>query len=191
MRTFTAAGAAALVAAITAGGVAGAVAAGGAGTAAGSPASGSSRAVTSASVSGAAPKVTFQSSASQIETPSGTYQTISRAVFRSPAGPVTVRFSGNAYAMDWAGPDAIFVGRSYAAVLVRVLLDGAPLAPGAVTFGDNTGKVSVNQERPRAASFEWVGQLRPGAHRIDVQFRNRTTWDKGGMTQWSLVVQHP
>jgi len=93
--------------------------------------------------------------------------------------------------MDWGGPDARFVGRSYAAVLVRVLLDGAVLAPGVVTFGDNTGKISVNEARPRAASFEWVGQLRAGSHRVEVQLRNRTLWDKGGMTRRTLVVQHP
>jgi len=187
VRTVTATGAAALVAAIAAGGVV--ASATGIDT---RPAAASTpTARVFANVSGVAPKLTVQSSATPIETPSGTYLPISRAAFRSQAGPVTVRFSGDAYAMDWTGPNARFVGRSYSAVFVRVLLDGAVLAPGAVTFGDNTGKISVNAARPRAASFEWVGQLRPGNHRIEVQFRNRATWDKGGMTKWSLVVQHP
>jgi len=145
-----------------------------------------------APTTGIAPRLTIQSSAEPIETPSGTYLPITRATFRTPVeGPMTVRFSGAAHASDWTGPDARFVGRSYAALLVRVLLDGAPLAPGAVVLGDNTGKISVNAARPKAASFEWARQVPAGNHRVEVQFRNRRTWDIGGITRWSLVIQHP
>jgi hypothetical protein len=139
-----------------------------------------------------APRLTIQSSSEPIETPSGTYLPITRATFRTTVtGPMTVRFSGTAHASDWTGPDARFVGRSYAALLVRVLLDGAPLAPGAVVFGDNTGKVSINAARPKAASFEWAKEVTAGSHRVEVQFRNRRTWDIGGITRWFLVIQHP
>ena len=148
-------------------------------------------AVAPVTTAGVAPRVTAQTSAERIETPSGTYLRITQASFRSAAGPVTVRFSGNAYAIDWTGPDPRFVGRSYAALFVRVLLDGAVLPPGPVALADNTGKISVNAARPRAGSFEWVGRVPAGNHRVEVQFRNRTTWDIGGMTRWSLVVQHP
>ena len=149
--------------------------------------------VTSAAASTTiAPRLTIQSSTEPIETPSGTYLPITRATFRTTVeGPMTVRFSGTAHASDWTGPDARFVGRSYAALLVRVLLDGAPLAPGAVVFGDNTGKVSINAARPKAASFEWAKEVTAGSHRVEVQFRNRRTWDIGGITRWSLVIQHP
>jgi hypothetical protein len=145
-----------------------------------------------APTTGIAPRLTIQSSAEPIETPSGTYLPITRATFGTTVpGPMTVRFSGTAHASDWTGPDARFVGRSYAALLVRVLLDGTPLAPGAVVFGDNTGKISVNAARPKAASFEWAKQVPAGSHRLEVQFRNRRTWDIGGITRWSLVIQHP
>jgi hypothetical protein len=141
---------------------------------------------------GVAAQVTVQSSAEPVETPSGTYLRLTSASFRSTVpGPVTVRFSGNAYASDWTGPEPRFVGRSYAALLVRVLLDGAPLAPGTVTLGDNTGKIPVNAARPKAASFEWADRVAAGNHRVEVQFRNRRTWDIGGLTRWSLVIQHP
>jgi hypothetical protein len=150
-----------------------------------------STSVAAAVTTGVAPQITVVSSSEPIETPSGTYLRLTAASFRSTvAGPVTVRFSGNAYASDWTGPDPRFVGRSYAALLVRVLLDGAPLAPGTATLGDNTGKVSVNAARPKAASFEWTGSVPAGGHRIEVQFRNRSTWDLGGLTRWSLVIQH-
>jgi hypothetical protein len=149
------------------------------------------RSSVAATTTGVAPQLTIQSSSEPLETPSGTYLRVTTASFRSTvAGPVTVRFSGNAYASDWTGPDARFVGRSYAALLVRVLLDGAPLAPGPVTFGDNTGKISVNAARPKAASFEWADRVAAGNHRVEVQFRNRRTWDLGGLTRWSLVLQH-
>jgi len=187
MRTVIATSAAALVAAITAGGVA----ASATGLAAGPANAGTSAAPAFANTLRVAPGLTVRSSATPVETPSGTYLRVSGATFRSNEGPMAVRFSGNAYAIDWTGPDARFVGRSYSVLFVRVLLDGVVMAPGAVRFGDNTGKISVNAERPRAASFEWVGQVRPGSHWVEVQFRNRTKWDKGGLTRWSLVVQHP
>ena len=46
----------------------------------------------------------------------------------------------------------VLFGRSYAALYVRVRLDGAVLPPGPVALADNTGKISVNAARPRARS---------------------------------------
>lgn len=161
------------------------------GTTAMTAASGTSVAgVSMLSGGGTAPRLTVQSGAN-IETPSGTYLQVTRATFRSTAGPVTVRFSGSGYALDWTGPAPRFVGRSYSALLVRVLMDGAAMSPGAVAFADNTGKITVNERRARATSFEWVAQVPAGNHRVVVQFRNRAVWDVGGLERWSLVVQHP
>jgi hypothetical protein len=70
---------------------------------------------------------------------------------------VVVCFSGAGSELD-TNSLAAFVGRAYAAMGVRCF-NGVPLAPGRVTFLDNTGKIGVRAARPRAA---WAAPPKPG-----------------------------
>jgi hypothetical protein len=78
---------------------------------------------------------------------------------------------------------------------VRVLLNGAPLAPGAVTLLDNSGKIgersSLQGSRASAAAFDWAGTVSTGGPQtITVQFRNLHTWDSATLLRWTLTIVH-
>jgi hypothetical protein len=146
-------------------------------------------AATAVTGGGPAGVVEFQTG-NRIDTPSGTFQEVTSLTFTAAAGPLVVRFSGAGSELD-TNSLAEFVGRAYASMRVRVLLNGVPLAPGAVTFIDNTGKIRVRATRPRAASFEWAGTVSaPGQQTVAVQFRNLHSFDSATLTRWTLTVQH-
>ena len=130
----------------------------------------------------------------RIDTPSGKFMTVTSKTFTAGSGPIAVRFAGEGYEEDW-NAEAQFVGKSYAAMKVRVLLNGAPLAPGAVTLLDNSGKIgersSLQGSRASAAAFDWAGTVSTGGPQtIEVQFRNLRTWDSATLLRWTLTIIH-
>jgi hypothetical protein len=130
----------------------------------------------------------------RIDTPSGVFLPVTSQTFTAGNGPIVVRFSGEGLVEDWNSM-AGFVGKQYAAMKVRVLLDGVQLAPGAVTFVDNGGQIAqrspLASPRGRAAAFDWAGTVATtGQHTVTVEFRNLHTWDSATLLRWTLIVQH-
>lgn len=130
----------------------------------------------------------------RIDTPSGKFLPVVSRTFTAASGPIVVRFAGEGLVEDW-NSNAGFVGKSYAAMKVRVLLDGVPMVPGVVTFVDNAGRIGERSPlaRPRghAAAFDWAGIVATaGSHTVTVEFRNLHTWDSATLLRWTLTVQH-
>lgn len=142
---------------------------------------------------GATPKTEFRASDTRTETPSGAFITIESMTFAAQSGPVVVRYSATGYVQDRAKSGS-FVGKSFTCTYVRILLNGAVVDPGPVTFFDNTGKVGLDQwkyPRPTTASFTWVGTLAaPATVKVDVQVRAKASWDPTTILRDSLVVDH-
>lgn len=131
----------------------------------------------------------------RVDTPSGSFVTLTTQTITAGPGPIVVRFSGDGYAQDLNGQTVngqpVFLGRSYAAMRVRVLLNGAQMSPGRVNFIDNSGKIGVRSPRPTAGSFEWAGTVAAGGNQeITVQFRNLHVYDGAIVLRWTLVIQH-
>jgi hypothetical protein len=140
---------------------------------------------------GMAEKVAF-STGGTVSTPSGTFVTVATRTFNVTTGgsPVIVRFSASGFVQDF-GKGGVFVGKSYAALRVRVLLGSKALAPGAVKLFDNTGQIAVSKPRAVANSFEWVGlATSPGASTVKVQVANINAFDNAQINKWALVIQH-
>jgi hypothetical protein len=131
--------------------------------------------------------VNFKTS-QRVDTPSSTFlNTNSRVIVTPPtASLLAIRFSATGYEQDFNMGGA-FVGRKYAAMLVRVTVDGTPVGP-AVRFFDNTGKVGVRTPRPTVSSYEWVANVTGGTHDVRVQFRNLHTWDSATILKSTLTV---
>jgi hypothetical protein len=149
--------------------------------------------VTSGSASGPA-GVVETVTGDRIDTPSGRFMQVVSQSFTAGTGPIVVRFAGEGLVEDW-NEMAGFVGKEYAAMKVRVLVDGAPMEPGAVTFVDNGGRIGERSPLPRprgrAAAFDWAGTVASaGAHTVTVQFRNIHTWDSATLLRWTLTIQH-
>jgi hypothetical protein len=126
----------------------------------------------------------------RVDTPSGKFLKLASRTFTGSSGPVLVRFSGEGSDLD-SNAQAVFVGRSYAAMEVRVLLNGVPMAPGSITFLDNSGTIAVKKPHPAVASFEWAGTLSTGRRQtVTVQWRNLHTWDSATILRWTLAIQH-
>jgi hypothetical protein len=146
-------------------------------------------ALANTSGSGTAAQVEFKTGGA-ISTPSGTFLTIVTDSFTANPGPIVVRFSAVGDEQDWNAAPA-FVGRHYAAMRVRVLLNGSALAPGASTFIDNRGLRSARTPRPIAAGYEWAGMIGSGgAQTVRVQLANLHTFDMANLNHWTLVIQH-
>jgi hypothetical protein len=146
-------------------------------------------AVANTSGGGPAAQVEFKTGGA-ISTPSGTFLTIVSDSFSANPGPVLVRFSAVGSEQDWNRAPA-FVGRHYAAMRVRVRLDGAGLAPGASAFIDNRGVRADRVPRPIAAGYEWAGTIASGGtHTVRIQLANLHTFDMATINHWTLVIQH-
>jgi hypothetical protein len=146
-----------------------------------------------ASGGGTADLVKFKTGG-RVDTPSGTFLDVPNAsVTVSPAvgaQPLLIRFSASGYEQDY-NMGGSFVGKKYAAMLVRVLVDGTQVGP-VVRFFDNTGKVGVKTPRPTNASYEWATTVTGGGgpKQIKVQFRNLHTWDSATIVASTLAVQY-
>jgi hypothetical protein len=138
---------------------------------------------------GTAAQVEFKTGGA-VSTPSGTFLTIVSDSFTANPGPIVVRFSAVGSEQDWNRSPA-FVGRHYAAMRVRVLVNGAGLAPGASTFIDNRGVRADRTPRPIAAGYEWAGTIGSGGTQaVRVQIANLHTFDMANLNHWTLVIQH-
>jgi hypothetical protein len=138
---------------------------------------------------GSAPVVEF-STGTNVSTPSGQFLTIASKTFTANAGPILVRFNANGYVADF-GSGGTFVGQSYAALRVRVVIGTTVLSPGIVRFFDNTGKIAIQSPRPLANSFEWAATLgTSGSKTVRVQVANLNAFDMAQISAWSLAVQH-
>jgi hypothetical protein len=146
-------------------------------------------AIAGTSGGGTAAQVEFKTGGA-ISTPSGVFLTIATDSFSANPGPITVRFSAVGSEQDWNRAPA-FVGRHYAAMRVRVLLDGAGLAPGASAFIDNRGVRADRTPRPISAGYEWAGMIGTGGtHTVRIQLANLHTFDMATINHWTLVIQH-
>lgn len=139
--------------------------------------------------SGATGKVNFKTSTVLLETPSGTWQNVTSMTVTTASGPLVIRFDAQAYINDF-NSGANFDGTHYAATLIRVLLDGATVPPGAVRFTTNEGKRNVLDQAGQAVSFSWATTASSAAHTIKVQFRSLTTFDISGLRRWTLTADH-
>jgi len=130
----------------------------------------------------------------RVDTPSASFQPVLAKSFEAQRGVLVVRFSAEGCVQD-TNAQAQFVGRAYAAIKVRVLLNGVPLEPGAVTLIDNGGKIGepcgLSGKRASAASFEWGGLAgTAGTQTVEVQFRNINQWDSATLLRSTLAIQH-
>ncbi len=124
----------------------------------------------------------------RVDTPSGTFLNTGSAVTVTPSTPSTlaIRFSATGYEQDFNSGGS-FSGKRYAAMLIRVTVDGNPVGPG-VRFFDNTGKVGVQKPRPTVASYEWIANVSAASHTVRVQFRNLNTFDSATILNSTLTV---
>ncbi len=139
--------------------------------------------------SGTADQVTFRTS-NRVDTPSGSFINTGSQVTVNPAGagPMLISFSANGYEQDFNSGGG-FAGHKYAAMLVRVLVNGSQVGP-AVRFFDNTGKVGVQKPRPTTTSYEWAVNTTSGAKTVRVQFKNVNTFDNATILHSTLTVQN-
>jgi hypothetical protein len=134
-------------------------------------------------------QVDFQTSNVRLETPSGTWQNVTSMNVTTGSGPLVVRFDAQAYVNDF-NSGGTFDGTHYAATLVRALLDGAVLSPGAVRFTTNEGKRDIQDQSGQAASFTWAAKVTNGAHAVKLEFKSVTTYDLSGFVRWTLTADH-
>jgi len=126
----------------------------------------------------------------RVDTPSSTFLNTNSAVTVTPPTPSTlaIRFSATGYEQDFNSGGS-FAGKRYAAMLVRVTVDGLPVGP-VVRLFDNTGKVGVQKPRPTVSSYEWIANVSAGSHTVRVQFKNLNTFDNATILKSTLSVLH-
>jgi len=138
---------------------------------------------------GAAGDVEFQTGGG-VSTPSGSFITVATRSFTSGPGPIVVSFSAEGWDQDWTSGGS-FAGHNYAALRVRVLLNNTPVAPGAVVFFDNTGKITIRTPRPTSTSFDWAATMSSGGVKtVKVQVANLHTFDMAQINHYTLSIQH-
>jgi hypothetical protein len=140
-----------------------------------------------ASGNGIADHVNWKTSG-RVDTPSSTFINTTSVVTVTPPVPSTlaIRFSATGYEQDFSSGGS-FVGKHYAAMFVRVTVDGSPVGP-AVRFFDNTGKIGVQNPRPTVSSYEWIANVSTGSHTVRVQFKNLNTFDNATILKSTLTV---
>jgi len=126
----------------------------------------------------------------RVDTPSSTFLNTNSAVTVTPPTPSTlaIRFSATGYEQDFKSGGS-FAGKRYAAMLVRVTVDGLPVGP-VVRLFDNTGKIGVQKPRPTVSSYEWIANVSAGSHTVRVQFKNLNTFDNATILKSTLSVLH-
>jgi len=142
-----------------------------------------------ASDSGTSDKIAFKTGANA-STPSGSFINVpggSLSVSPTSAGPLVIRLSAEGSVRDLNSGGG-FSGHNYAAMFVRVLVNGRQVGP-VVRFFDNTGKVGVSKPRPTTASYEWAKHVTgAGAQNIQVQFKNRNAFDDANLDSFTLTA---
>jgi hypothetical protein len=138
--------------------------------------------------SGTSDKIAFKTGA-HASTPSGTFIDVPGAAITPNAtadGPLVIRFSAEGSVRDLSSGGS-FAGHKYAAMFVRVLVNGVQVGP-VVRFFDNTGKVGVSKPRPTTASYEWAKHVTAGAQNVQVQFKNLHTFDDSNLDSFTLTA---
>jgi len=142
-----------------------------------------------ASDSGTSDKIAFKTGANA-STPSGSFINVpggSLSVSPTSAGPLVIRLSAEGSVRDLNSGGG-FSGHNYAAMFVRVLVNGSQVGP-VVRFFDNTGKVGVSKPRPMTASYEWAKHVTgAGAQNIQLQFKNRNAFDDANLDSFTLTA---
>ena len=138
---------------------------------------------------GTADKVKFKTGANA-STPSGSFIDVPGASLSvtPAAGPLVIRFSASGTDQDFNSGGG-FAGHKYAAMFVRVLVNGSQVGP-AVRFFDNTGKVGVQKPRPTTTSYEWAKTVSGGPQNVKVQFKNLNTFDNANINAYTLSAQY-
>jgi hypothetical protein len=140
--------------------------------------------------SGTSDQIRFKTGA-HVSTPSGSFLNIpggSASVTATVDGPLVIRFSAEGTDRDLNSGGA-FAGKKYAAMFVRVLVNGVQVGP-AVRFFDNTGKVGVSSPRATTTSYEWAKHVTAGIQNIKVQFKNLHTFDDANIVAYTLSAQY-
>ena len=140
--------------------------------------------------SGTSDKIAFKTGANA-STPSGSFIDVPGAattVTASVDGPLVVRFSAAGSVRDLNSGGA-FAGHDFAAMSVRVLVNGVQVGP-AVRFFDNTGKVGVRKPRPTTASYEWAKHVTAGPQDVQVQFKNLHAFDDANIDGFTLTAHY-
>jgi hypothetical protein len=139
--------------------------------------------------SGTSDKIAFKTGA-HASTPSGSFIDVPGASISvtAGAGPLVVRFSATGTDQDFNSGGG-FAGHKYAAMVVRVLVNGSQVGP-AVRFFDNSGKVGVQKRRPTTTSYEWAKTVSAGVQNVKVQFRNLHTFDNANIDAYTLSAQY-
>ena len=124
----------------------------------------------------------------RVDTPSSTFLNTNSVVTVTPpvASTLAIRFSAAGYEQDFNSGGS-FAGKHYAAMFVRVAVDGSPVGP-VVRFFDNTGKIGVKNPRPTVSSYEWIANVSGGTHTVRVQFKNLNTFDNATILRSTLTV---
>lgn len=142
-----------------------------------------------ASDSGTSDKIAFKTGANA-STPSGSFINVpggSLSVSPTSAGPLVIRLSAEGSVRDMNSGGG-FSGHNYAAMFVRVLVNGSQVGP-VVRFFDNTGKVGVSKPRPTTASYDWAKHVTgAGAQNIQLQFKNRNAFDDANLDSFTLTA---
>jgi hypothetical protein len=142
-----------------------------------------------ASGGGTIDSVKFKTGANA-STPSGSFLDVpgaSVSVTAAP-GPLVIRFSATGTDQDFNSGGG-FAGHKYAAMVVRVIVNGSQVGP-AVRFFDNAGKVGVQKPRPTTASYEWAKTVTGGVQNVKVQFKNLHTFDNANIDAYTLSAQY-
>ena len=122
------------------------------------------------------------------ETSDDAWRTIDSFTLSANVGPiVSIRLTGDAYAQDF-GAGGVFKGRKYAAMNVRIKVDGVVIPPGPLVMASNAGQIGVQARRPMGNSLEWWWQTAAPDPVIKIQARSRTQGDQAGFTKWSLTA---
>ena len=143
-----------------------------------------------ASDSGTSDKIAFKTGANA-STPSGSFINVpggSLSVSPTSAGPLVIRLSAEGSVRDLNSGGG-FSGHNYAAMFVRVLVNGSQVGP-VVRFFDNTGKVGVSSPRATTTSYEWAKHVTAGVQNIKVQFKNLHTFDDANIVAYTLSAQY-
>jgi len=122
-------------------------------------------------------------------TPSGSFIDVPGAAISPNAtadGPLVIRFSAEGSVRD-LNSGGSFSGHNYAAMVVRVLVNGVQVGP-VVRFFDNTGKVGVSKPRPATTSYEWGKHVTAGVQNIKVQFKNLHAFDDANLDSFTLTA---
>ena len=107
-------------------------------------------------------------------------------------GPVNmITVTGNAYVQDH-GPDG-FRGKRYAAMRLRVLVDGQQARPGRMVFVSNAGVKRSSVPRYMSNSLEFFYETNGEVEilvqvKLDPQKNNDENFDKAGFKDWGISI---